>query len=39
VPTTLGQVTFGGALNVTGNPGLSGDDPSIATAKGWVVTG
>lgn len=24
---------------VTGNPGTVGDDPSIATAKGWTVTG
>lgn len=26
-------------ITVTGNPGTSGDDPSIATAKGWTVTG
>lgn len=25
-------------ITVTGNPGISGDDPSIATAKGWTVT-
>ena len=26
-------------ITVTGNPGTSGDDPSIATAKNWFVTG
>jgi len=25
-------------ITVTGNWGVSGDDPSIATAKGWTVT-
>lgn len=29
----------GQTVTVTGNPGISGDDPSIATAKGWVVVG
>ncbi len=26
-------------IDVTGNPGVGGDDPSIATALGWTVTG
>ena len=26
-------------ITVTGNPGVGADDPSIATAKGWTVTG
>lgn len=26
-------------VTVTGNPGTTGDDPTIATAKGWTVTG
>ena len=26
-------------LTVTGNYGTSGHDPSIATAKGWTITG
>ena len=34
LPTVTGQT-----LTVTGNYGVSGDDPSIATAKGWTVTG
>lgn len=29
----------GQVITVTGNPGVAGDDPSIATAKGWTVTG
>ena len=32
--TVSGQI-----ITVTGNYGTSGDDPSIATAKGWTVTG
>lgn len=32
---TVGSAT----VTVTGNPGTSGDNPSIATAKGWTVTG
>ncbi len=31
--------TTGQTITVTGNPGTSGDDPTIATAKGWTVTG
>ena len=26
-------------ITVTGNPGVTGDDPTIATNKGWTVTG
>jgi hypothetical protein len=26
-------------ITVTGNPGTTGDDPTIATNKGWQVTG
>jgi len=36
--TSLGTVT-GKTITVTGNPGTTGDNPSIATAKGWTVTG
>ena len=36
--TSLPTVT-GKTITVTGNPGTSGDDPSIATAKGWTVAG
>lgn len=36
--TNLGTVT-GQTITVTGNYGISGDDPTIATAKGWTVTG
>lgn len=34
----LATVT-GQTITVTGNYGTSGDDPTIATAKGWTVTG
>lgn len=34
LPTVTGQT-----LTVTGNYGTASDDPSIATAKGWTVTG
>jgi len=34
LPTVTGQT-----LTVTFNYGVSGDDPSIATAKGWTITG
>lgn len=36
--TSLPTVTSK-TITVTGNPGTSGDTPSIATAKGWAVTG
>jgi surface protein len=36
--TNLGNGT-GKTLTVTGNYGVTDDDPSIATAKGWTVTG
>lgn len=38
VYTNLATVV-GKTITVTGNPGTTGDDPSIATAKGWTVTG
>jgi surface protein len=34
LPTVTGQT-----ITVTGNYGTSGDDPTIATAKGWTVVG
>lgn len=34
LPTVTGQT-----VTVTGNYGVSGDDPSIAISKGWTVTG
>jgi hypothetical protein len=34
LPTVTGQT-----ITVTGNYGAAGDNPSIATAKGWTVTG
>jgi hypothetical protein len=34
LPTVTGQT-----VTVTGNWGTSADDPTIATAKGWTVTG
>lgn len=34
LPTVTSQT-----ITVTGNPGVSGDDPTIATVKGWTVTG
>lgn len=34
LPTIVGQT-----ITVTGNIGTTGDDPTIATAKGWTVTG
>jgi hypothetical protein len=34
----FGPVT-GQTITVTGNPNVAADDPSIATAKGWTVTG
>jgi len=38
--TDLGEdVGETGIIDVTGNPGTSGDDPSIATAKGYTITG
>ena len=36
--TNLSTVT-GKRITVTGNPGVTGDNPAIATAKGWTVTG
>jgi surface protein len=34
LPTVTGQT-----ITVTGNYGIAGDDPTIATGKGWTVTG
>jgi surface protein len=34
LPTVSGQT-----ISVTGNPGTTADNPAIATAKGWAVTG
>jgi surface protein len=34
LPTATGQT-----ITVSGNYGIAGDDPTIATAKGWTVTG
>lgn len=37
--TNLGTALYSGVtITVTGNPGTSGDDPTIATNKGWTVT-
>jgi hypothetical protein len=34
LPTVVGQT-----ITVTGNWGVATDNPAIATAKGWTVTG
>jgi hypothetical protein len=34
LPSATGQT-----ITVSGNYGITGDDPTIATAKGWTVTG
>jgi hypothetical protein len=34
LPTVVGQT-----ITVSGNYGIAGDNPTIATAKGWTVTG
>ena len=34
LPTVTGQT-----ITVSGNYGIAGDDPTIATAKGWTVVG
>jgi len=34
LPTVTGQT-----LTVTGNVGIAGDDPTIATQKGWTISG
>jgi hypothetical protein len=34
LPTVSGQT-----ITVSGNYGTAGDDPTIATAKGWTVSG
>ena len=37
--TNLSASGAGKTITVTGNYGTASDDPSIATAKGWTVTG
>ena len=37
--TALGTAAGAQTITVTGNWGTAGDDPSIATAKGWTVAG
>jgi hypothetical protein len=37
--TALGTAAGAQTITVTGNYGVTGDDPTIATAKGWTVTG
>ena len=37
--TNLSSNGTGKTITVTGNYGTASDDPSIATAKGWTVTG
>ena len=37
--TNLGTAAGAQTITVTGNYGTTGDTPSIATAKGWTVTG
>ena len=37
--TSLGTPGPSRTINVTGNPGTPFDNPTIATAKGWTVTG
>jgi hypothetical protein len=37
--TGLGTAAGAQTIDVTGNWGTATDDPSIATAKGWTVTG
>jgi hypothetical protein len=39
--TNLADLTglTGQTITVTGNYGTAGDDPTIATAKNWTVTG
>jgi hypothetical protein len=35
----VASITDNCTITVTGNPGTTGDDPTIATNKGWTVTG
>lgn len=37
--TSLGTAAGAATITVTGNHGTTGDNPTIATAKGWTVTG
>jgi len=36
--TSLGTAAGAQTITVTGNPGTSGHNPALATAKGWTVT-
>ena len=37
--TSLGTAAGSQTITVSGNYGTTGDDPSIATAKGWTISG
>ena len=37
--TSLGTAAGSQTITVSGNYGTTGDDPSIATSKGWTVSG
>jgi hypothetical protein len=37
--TNLGTEFSGATIKITGNPGVGTCNQSIATAKGWTVTG
>ena len=37
--TSLGTAAGAQTITVTGNPGTSGHNPALATAKGWTVAG
>ena len=37
--TSLGTAAGAQVVTVTSNPGTTSDTPSIATGKGWTVTG
>jgi hypothetical protein len=37
--TNLGTASGAQTITVTGNYGTASDNPTIATAKGWTVTG
>lgn len=37
--TSLGTASGAQTISVSGNPGTTSDTPSIATAKGWTITG
>jgi hypothetical protein len=39
VSSGVASITDNRTITVTSNPGVSEDDPTIATNKGWIVTG